>query len=81
MAQDFAKLGAKVIMWDINEKCNKQTERLIREQGAKAYAYTVDVRYVCVWGGGRRIRRMLVCVLGGGGGWNLGLHLGKLVAP
>ena len=44
MAQEFAKLGAKVIMWDINTKCNEMTQEMVRKQGGTSYTYTVDVR-------------------------------------
>ena len=46
MAQEFAKLGATVIMWDINAKCNKHTEEMITKQGGTSHTYTVDVRSV-----------------------------------
>ena len=44
MAQEFAKLGAKVIMWDINSKCNRHTQEMIEKLGGISYTYTVDVR-------------------------------------
>ncbi|XP_043101251.1 epidermal retinol dehydrogenase 2 [Puntigrus tetrazona] len=43
MALEFARLGALLVLWDINEEGNKETARLIKEtHGARAYAYTCD---------------------------------------
>ncbi len=43
MALEFARLGARLVLWDINEDGNKETARMIKEaQGARAYTYTCD---------------------------------------
>ncbi|XP_071950676.1 estradiol 17-beta-dehydrogenase 11-like [Antedon mediterranea] len=43
-ALHFAKLGAKVVLWDINKEGNEKTESEVKEMGGDAYAVTVDVR-------------------------------------
>lgn len=42
-AQEFAKHGAEVVLWDINSSFNEQTAKLVHEMGGKAHTYTVDV--------------------------------------
>lgn len=43
MALEFARLDARVVLWDINEDGNRETARMIKEKhGARAYAYTCD---------------------------------------
>ncbi|KAF1391763.1 hypothetical protein PFLUV_G00045460 [Perca fluviatilis] len=42
-AQEFAKHGAEVVLWDINGTFNEQTAKLVHEMGGKAHTYTVDV--------------------------------------
>ncbi|KAM5281075.1 short-chain dehydrogenase/reductase family 16C member 6-like [Ctenodactylus gundi] len=43
LALRFAKLGAILVLWDINEEGNKETCRLAKEKGAtKVFAYTCD---------------------------------------
>ncbi|KAM9813692.1 retinol dehydrogenase 10-A [Neosynchiropus ocellatus] len=42
-AQEFAKHGADVVLWDTNSATNEQTAKLVRERGGKAFTYTVDV--------------------------------------
>lgn len=44
MALEFGKLGATVVLWDINEVANVNTANLILADGGKAHAYTCDVR-------------------------------------
>jgi len=39
----FSKLGCTVVLWDVNKEGNKETERLIKDDGGKAYAYTCDL--------------------------------------
>jgi len=39
----FAKLGAKVVTWDINESGNKETVEMVKNEGGEAFAYTVDM--------------------------------------
>ncbi|KAH8343364.1 hypothetical protein KR059_008987, partial [Drosophila kikkawai] len=43
MAQQYAKLGATVICWDVNEQTNNQTVKEIQKSGGKAYGYTCNV--------------------------------------
>lgn len=42
-AQEFAKHGAEVVLWDIDSGSNEQTAKLVRELGGRAQTYTVDV--------------------------------------
>lgn len=42
-AQEFAKHGAEVVLWDIDGSSNEQTAELVRELGGRAQTYTVDV--------------------------------------
>ena len=39
----FARLGATVITWDINKAGNKETVAMIKKEGNKAFAYTVNM--------------------------------------
>lgn len=43
MALKLAKLGAVVVTWDINTKGNEETGDMIKKEGGKAIAYTVDM--------------------------------------
>ncbi|KAH8245533.1 hypothetical protein KR032_011466, partial [Drosophila birchii] len=43
MAQQYAKLGAIVICWDVNEQTNNQTVKEIQKSGGKAYGYACNV--------------------------------------
>jgi len=43
MCLKFAKLGAHVVTWDINSKGNEETVEMVKKQGFKATAYTVDM--------------------------------------
>ncbi|XP_068159690.1 17-beta-hydroxysteroid dehydrogenase 13 [Drosophila tropicalis] len=43
MALQYAKLGAKIICWDINEQTNAQTVKEIKQQGGTAYGYKCNV--------------------------------------
>ncbi|KAA0723866.1 Epidermal retinol dehydrogenase 2 [Triplophysa tibetana] len=43
MALEFSRLGARLVLWDINEEGNNETARMVRDMhGARAYAYTCD---------------------------------------
>ncbi|XP_062850092.1 epidermal retinol dehydrogenase 2 isoform X1 [Trichomycterus rosablanca] len=43
MALEWAKLGARLVLWDINEEANMETARLVQQtHGVKAYTYTCD---------------------------------------
>ncbi|XP_029779328.1 epidermal retinol dehydrogenase 2 isoform X1 [Suricata suricatta] len=43
LALSFARLGAVVVLWDINKEGNEETCRMAREAGAvRVYAYTCD---------------------------------------
>ncbi|XP_011684126.1 epidermal retinol dehydrogenase 2 isoform X2 [Strongylocentrotus purpuratus] len=42
MSLTFAKLGATVIIWDINKETAQGVVKEIREAGGKAYSYVVD---------------------------------------
>ncbi|XP_022109593.1 epidermal retinol dehydrogenase 2-like isoform X2 [Acanthaster planci] len=43
LAQGFGQLGATIVLWDVNQAGNEETADQIRENGGKAYEYTVDV--------------------------------------
>ncbi|MFH4975714.1 hypothetical protein AB6A40_002423 [Gnathostoma spinigerum] len=43
MAIEFAKLGANLVLWDINEPANEETKKMVEKHGAKATSYTVDL--------------------------------------
>ncbi|KAL3889778.1 hypothetical protein ACJMK2_002106 [Sinanodonta woodiana] len=43
MAIRFAKLGARLVLWDINEAGNKETAAKVAEAGATVKTYTVDL--------------------------------------
>uniref|UniRef100_A0AC34Q0H2 Uncharacterized protein n=1 Tax=Panagrolaimus sp. JU765 TaxID=591449 RepID=A0AC34Q0H2_9BILA len=39
----FGELGARMILWDVNEKLNLETLEILKKKGIDAWAYTVDV--------------------------------------
>uniref|UniRef100_A0A1I7ZM13 Short-chain dehydrogenase/reductase family 16C member 6 n=1 Tax=Steinernema glaseri TaxID=37863 RepID=A0A1I7ZM13_9BILA len=43
MAVRFAQLGAKVVLWDVNEKGNLETAKMLKEYTSHVYPYTVDL--------------------------------------
>ena len=43
MCLRFARLGATVVTWDINKLGNEDTVEMIKNEGYKAFAYTVDM--------------------------------------
>ncbi|KHN79199.1 Epidermal retinol dehydrogenase 2 [Toxocara canis] len=43
MAIEFGKLDARLVLWDINEKSNLETKKMLEENGVEAHAYTVNV--------------------------------------
>jgi len=43
MCQRFARLGAIVVTWDINTAGNNETVDLIKKEGHRAFAFTVDM--------------------------------------
>lgn len=43
MALEFARFGARLVLWDIDEAGNLETARLVKEaHGARAHTYTCD---------------------------------------
>ena len=64
MALKFAKLGASVVLWDINKGGNLAVQKEIQSGGGKAYAFQVDLSQR------EEIREVAskVCTLDGGGG-------------
>lgn len=43
LALTFARLGAVLVLWDINKEENEETCRMVRDAGAtRAHAYTCD---------------------------------------
>ncbi|TKR62464.1 hypothetical protein L596_026420 [Steinernema carpocapsae] len=43
LAQRFAVLGAKLVLWDVNEKGNKETADMCKSTGAEVATWTVDI--------------------------------------
>jgi len=43
MCQKFARLGATIVTWDINQAGNQETVNMVKEEGFRAFAYTVDM--------------------------------------
>ena len=43
MCLRFARLGATVVSWDINKSGNEETVAMIKKEGKKAHAFTVDM--------------------------------------
>jgi len=43
MCLRFARLGATVVTWDINKAGNEETEAMVKNEGNKAFSYTVDM--------------------------------------
>jgi len=43
LSRRFSKLGAILVLWDINTKKNEETAVLIKEAGGRCFTYTVDV--------------------------------------
>jgi all-trans-retinol dehydrogenase (NAD+) len=43
MAHRFAKLGCKLVLWDINSEANEQTAAEVRQLNAEAFPYTCDL--------------------------------------
>ncbi|XP_064597420.1 epidermal retinol dehydrogenase 2-like [Liolophura sinensis] len=39
----FARLGCRLVLWDINESGNQETADEVKKYGARVYAYTVDL--------------------------------------
>ncbi|GFS70415.1 hypothetical protein NPIL_688751 [Nephila pilipes] len=43
MALKFAEMGCHLVLWDVNAKDNEETAVMVRNKGAKAYPYEVDI--------------------------------------
>ncbi|CAJ0578080.1 unnamed protein product, partial [Mesorhabditis spiculigera] len=43
LAVEFGKLGAQLVLWDINESGNLETQKMLQKQNVKVHAYTVDL--------------------------------------
>lgn len=43
MAIRFAKLGCRVVLWDVNQTGNEETVSLCKEYGATVKAYTINL--------------------------------------
>ena len=43
MCLRFARLGATVVTWDVNKTGNEETVALVKREGNKATAFTVDM--------------------------------------
>uniref|UniRef100_A0A1I7ZMI0 Short-chain dehydrogenase/reductase 3 n=2 Tax=Steinernema glaseri TaxID=37863 RepID=A0A1I7ZMI0_9BILA len=43
LAERFALLGARLVLWDVNEKGNKETESMCKKIGAEVTSFTVDL--------------------------------------
>uniref|UniRef100_A0A914VE52 Epidermal retinol dehydrogenase 2 n=1 Tax=Plectus sambesii TaxID=2011161 RepID=A0A914VE52_9BILA len=42
MALQFAKLGARLVLWDVNQAGNEQTAKMVKGVGGEVHSYTVD---------------------------------------
>jgi all-trans-retinol dehydrogenase (NAD+) len=40
LALQYSALGATIVCWDINEKLNQETVKLLKSKGKKAFGYT-----------------------------------------
>ena len=40
LSLQYSALGATIVCWDINEKLNQETVKLIKSKGGKAFGYT-----------------------------------------
>jgi all-trans-retinol dehydrogenase (NAD+) len=40
LALQYSALGSTVVCWDVNEKLNNETVKLLKSKGRKAYGYT-----------------------------------------
>ncbi|CAL1533240.1 unnamed protein product [Lymnaea stagnalis] len=43
LALELSKLGATVVLWDVNKENNEKTAKDIKAAGGKAFAYTCDI--------------------------------------
>ncbi|GMR37374.1 hypothetical protein PMAYCL1PPCAC_07569, partial [Pristionchus mayeri] len=43
MAIEFAKLGCKMVLWDVNTTGNEETKAMLSKEGVEVHTYTVDV--------------------------------------
>ena len=43
LSKKLAKLGATLVLWDIDEAANNQTQSEIERDGGKAYAFKCDL--------------------------------------
>lgn len=43
LARKFGKLGARVVLWDVNETGNEETKRVLEDEGIEAHIYKVDL--------------------------------------
>ncbi|UYV72645.1 SDR16C5 [Cordylochernes scorpioides] len=43
LALRFARLGARLVLWDLSPEPNEETARLVRAAGGQAWAYSCDV--------------------------------------
>ncbi|KAI1703383.1 short chain dehydrogenase domain-containing protein [Ditylenchus destructor] len=43
LAVQFGKLGARLVLWDINEEQNLETKKMLDDIGVEAHAYTIDL--------------------------------------
>jgi len=43
VAKRLAQLGARIVLWDINEQGNQETAQQIKSLGGEAYPYKVDI--------------------------------------
>ncbi|XP_054640845.1 retinol dehydrogenase 10-B-like isoform X2 [Dunckerocampus dactyliophorus] len=56
-AVEFAKEGARLVLWDCNAAANERTAQLAREHGVQVHAYTVDLsRRESIYQAAERVR-------------------------
>ena len=43
MAEQFARLGCRLVLWDINSDGNEETAAKLRQENVQVHTYTCDV--------------------------------------
>ena len=81
IAVEFAKLGASLVLWDINEEGNRETARLAKEKGAaKVQAYPCDCSdRAVVYRVADQVIMLLACPHLDSGARNASLHVRDFV--
>lgn len=43
LALEFGKLGARLVLWDVNKEANDETKKMLQDNSIEAHEYTVDI--------------------------------------